>query len=141
MHKRVLFFCWPGTGWLTSWTELELELEPESERVSLSKREATQQNYPDIEGVTSWPGLTSQLSPGPRWLLGLTHPPIPRGTVGHGGHTFFCGAPVFDQKQNDGGSQSRRSVPFPTMCFPLLDRNMNGVYKGRFLAAFHSCES
>ena len=37
------------------------------------------------EGVTSSSGLTSQLSPDPRQLLGLTRPPIPRGTVG-GGH-------------------------------------------------------
>ena len=28
------------------------------------------------------PWLTSQLSPGPRWFLALTRPPIPRGTVG-----------------------------------------------------------
>ena len=34
------------------------------------------------EGVTSSSGLTSQLSPDPRQLLGLTRPPIPRGTVG-----------------------------------------------------------
>ena len=45
------------------------------------------------------PGLTSQLSPGPRWFLALTRPPIPRGTVGDQ-HVLFHGV--------TGGGHERR---------------------------------
>ena len=57
-RRQVLFFFF-GVGWLTSWAGSR------AQRVSLLR-----------------PGLTSQLSPDPRRLLGLTRHPIPRGTVG-----------------------------------------------------------